>query len=175
MTVEEAQRDLRRAYVGGGPGAAISSLLWFFAAFVEARHGTGVAFKALFFGGFLIFPLATLICRFGFRREKEAASNPLGLTALESTIMMIGGLLAAWLFLALEPAFAFPMAAIAVGTHYLVFKTAYGDRLYWLLGAIITCVGLFDMFRVIAFPGGTILAVGVIELLFGILLTFRAR
>ena len=175
MTLEEAQRDLRRAYVGGGPGAIISALIWFFAAFVEARHGTGLAFKALFFGGFLIFPLGTLVCRFGFRREKEATGNTLGMTALESTIMMIGGLLAAWLFLALKPTYVFPMAAIAVGTHYFVFKTAYGDRLYWLLAAIITCVGLFDIFRVMVIPGGTILAVGVIELLFGILLTVRSR
>ena len=39
MTISDAQADLRRSYVGGGPGAFISGLLWFVAAWVEARHG----------------------------------------------------------------------------------------------------------------------------------------
>ena len=157
MDIATAQSELRRAYVGGGPGAIVSSIVWFVAAFVETHHGIPLAFKMLFLGGFVIFPLATLVCRFGFRRAKESRDNPLGLVALESTIAMIGGLIAAWLFVPFAPAFVFPLAAIAVGTHYLVFKTAYGDRLYWILGAIITCVGLFGIFNVVPIPGGRIM------------------
>src|SRR3546814_12510337 len=47
--------------------------------------------------------------------------------ALPISIAMIGGLFAAWLFLPFQPTYAFPLAAIAVGTHYAVFKTVYGD------------------------------------------------
>ncbi len=175
MTIRDAQQDIRRAFVGGGPGVFVSALVWFAAAAVERSQGVPTAFAVLFFGGMLIFPLATVSSRLFFRRKKEAADNPLGMTALESTIAMIGGLFAAWLFLPLRPDYVFPLAAIAVGTHYAVFKTVYGDALFWLLGALITALGLLAIFRVVPIPGGLILAVGVIELIISVLLTMRVR
>lgn len=174
MNVREAQRDISRAFIGGGPGVGVSALVWFTAAAVEGSKGVGTAFVVLFFGGMLIFPLATLVSRLLFRREKEAADNPLGLIALESTIAMIGGLFAAWLLLRFEPGYVFPIAAIAVGTHYAVFRTIYGDRLFWVLGALITAVGLLGIYKMVPIPGGTIFAVGAIELVFAIVLTIRA-
>ena len=173
MLISDAQRDLGRAYVGGGPGVVISALIWFVAAFVQHGQGTGTAFAVLFFGGMFIFPLSKLIARFGFRRENESRENPLGMTALESTVAMIGGLLAAWLFLPSRPELVFALAAIAVGTHYAVFKTAYGDRLFWVLGGVITAIGLVDIF-VTPLHGGVALLVAVTELVFGIVLTARA-
>jgi Na+-transporting methylmalonyl-CoA/oxaloacetate decarboxylase gamma subunit len=175
ITITDAQRDISRAYLGGGPGVFVSALAWFAAALVEQSRGVGTAFIVLFFAGMLIYPLSTAISRFVFRREKEAPDNPLGLLALESTIAMIGGLFAAWLFLRFEPSYVFPLAAIAVGTHYAVFKTIYGDRLFWLLGALITLVGLLSIYDAVPIPGGPILAVGAIELLFALYLTMRAR
>ena len=175
MDIETAQADLRRAYVGGGPGAIVSGCVWFIAAATEARHGTATAFSGLFFGGILIFPLSTLIVRLLFHRAKEAPRNPLGLTALEGTIAMIGGLLAAWLFLPYAPQLVFPLSAVAVGTHYLVFKTAYGNRTYWVLGAAIALAGLLNIFSHGRLPGNTILEVGVIEVLFGAFLIWRER
>ena len=174
MEIIEAQRDLRRAFVGGGPGVFVSALVWFAAAWVENRSGVGPAFAILFFGGMLIFPLATLAARLLWRRGKESPDNPLGAIALESTVAMIGGLFAAWLFLPVRPGYVFPIAAIAVGTHYAVFKTVYGDRLFWLLGALVTAVGLLSIYAVVRIPGGPILAVAAIELVFAILLTVRA-
>jgi hypothetical protein len=173
MTVQEAQADLRRAYVGGGPGVFVSSLVWLSAALVERSRGIELAFAVLFFGGMLIFPLSSLLARQVFRRQAEAKGNPLGKTALESTIAMIGGLFAAWLFLPFKPDYVFPLAAIAVGTHYAVFKTIYGDRLFWLLGGLITVAGFLGIYRYVAIPGGTIFAVAAIELLFAVILTLR--
>ena len=173
MTITDAQADLRRAYVGGGPGAFVSGLMWFIAAWVEANHGIRSAFIALFFGGMLIYPLGLAASRLLFRRAGEAKDNPMGPVALESTIAMIGCLLAAWLILPFKPEMVFPIAAIAIGTHYFVFKTAYGDRAYWLLAAMITAAALVEIFDVAALPGGLILAVGIIEVAFGIVLTLR--
>jgi hypothetical protein len=173
MNVIEAQADMRRAYVGGGPGVFVSAMMWFVAAWVEARHGVRPAFVALFVGGMLIYPISLLASRLIFGRAREAAANPLGMVALESTIAMIGGLFAAWLMLRFEPAFVFPLAAIAVGTHYAVFRTVYGDARFWVLGAAITAIGVVEIFHV-RLIGGPILAVGVIELLFAVWLTIRA-
>jgi hypothetical protein len=174
MRVDDAQRDLRRAYVGGGPGVFISGSIWVAAALVEKSWGIGPAFAMLFFAGMLIFPLSVLACRLLFRRERESADNPLGIVALESTIAMIGGLFAAWLFLPYRPDYVFPLAAIAVGTHYAVFKTVYGDWLFWLLGGLITAVGLLGIYRLVPIPGGPIVAVGAVELIFALFLTMRA-
>ncbi len=175
MRVAEAQQDIRRAFVGGGPGVFVSAMVWFAAAVVERGHGVGPAFAILFVGGMTIFTLATAASRLLFRRAKEAPDNPLGRTALESTIAMIGGLLAAWLFLPFRPDYVFPLAAIAVGTHYAVFRTVYGDSLFWVLGGLITLAGLVSLFRLVPLPGGPILIVAAIELVFAIILTMRAR
>ena len=173
MEIGEAQRDIARAYVGGGPGVFVSSLAWFAAAFVERSQGIGPGFVTLFVGGFLIYPVSTLLSRFAFKRAAEAKGNVLGRVALESTVAMIGGLFAAWLFLTYEPDFVFPLAAIAVGTHYFVFRTIYGDILFWLLGALITAAGLASIMNVDV-PLGTVFAVALIELIFAAILTLRS-
>ncbi len=172
MTIDDAQADIRRAYVGGGPGAVVSGLVWAVAAYVGQRYSVAQTFVVLFIGGMLIFPLSMLVSRLVFRRAKEAADNPLGMTALESTIAMIGGFFAAWLLLPFRPALVMPLAAIAVGTHYFAFKTVYGDRLYWVLAALLTGAGFAQIYTG-AIPGGVMPAVAVIEILFGILLIVR--
>lgn len=174
MTIVQAQRDMVRAYVGGGPGVFVSSLVWLVAAFVAGRGGVAPAFATLFFGGMLIFPLSKLIAVFGFRRGREARDNPLGRVALESTIAMIGGLFVAWLVLPLRADYVFPFAAVAVGTHYAVFRTIYGDRLFWLLAALLTALGVIGALHPTILPTGIILAVGLVELAFAVLLTVRA-
>lgn len=174
MDIVAAQSDLRRAYVGGGPGAVISSLVWACAGLARHFGGTSRAFSLLFFGGMLIFPLSVLLARTLFRREKVARDNGLGGAALESTIAMIGGLFAAWLFLPARPSLVFPLAAIAVGTHYAVFRTVYGDRLFLLLAALVTCVGLAGVYVHALGETRMIFAVAVIELVVGTTLTSRA-
>ena len=84
---------------------------------------------------------------------------------------MIGCLLAAWLLLRDRPDFVFPVAAIAVGTHYLPFRTAYGDRTYWLLGAVLTVIGCAGIFMAQGQTLAIILAVAIAELAFGLALT----
>jgi hypothetical protein len=173
MLISDAQCDLRRAYVGGGPGVMISGLIWLVATVVQQKQGIAAGFTALFFGGMLIFPAAKLVCRFLFRRDNESAGNPFGLTVLECTIAMIGGLFAAWLFLPSKPMLTFPLAAIAVGTHYCVFGTAYGNRWFWLLAGVVTAIGCGDIF-VAEMRGATALLVTVTELVFGLALTIVA-
>jgi hypothetical protein len=172
MHISDAQRDIRRAYVGGGPGVIVSSAVWFAAAWAQQSRGTSFAFTVLFFGGMFIFPVSMLISRLVFRRGKEVKGNILATTTLECTIAMIGGLFAAWLFLLFKPSVVLPLAAIAVGTHYAVFKTVYGLRLFWALGAVVTVIGLFDILAK-PIPGGVALAVAITELVFGIILTLR--
>jgi hypothetical protein len=173
MLIAEAQQDNCRAFVGGGPGAFISGVLWLGAALLMKHRGVGAAFSFIFFGGMLIFPLTMFVSRHLFKRAPASKNNSLGTVVAESTVAMIGGLFAAWLFLSIRPAYVFPLAAIAVGTHYAVFPTAYGEKLFWLLAGLVTAIGVLDIVGYLKLPGGPALAVGLIEITFGIVLTAR--
>lgn len=175
MTLEEAQRDIRRAYAGGGPGAIISGLVWLAAAAVVGTSGVKAGFLALFLGGMLIFPLGLLVSRSLLRLPKEAPDNHLGRTALESTMAMIGLFFAAWLFVDVEPDFVFPLAAIAVDLHYFAFRTVYGDVTYWLLGGAITVAGFAGIYGLLLSPASVAITVAAIKVVFGIVLMLRNR
>ena len=173
LTIDNAQLDLRHAFVGGGPGLVISGLFWLAAGLMASARGIEPAFVLLFVTGMLIFPLATLVCRFGFGRSPAAAGNPMGRIALESTIAMIGGLVVAWLVLPLRPDWVFPIAAIAVGTHFFAFRSAYGDIGFWLLGALLTAVGFTELFGMVSLGGIFLYLVAAIEIAFGLWLIRR--
>jgi hypothetical protein len=168
IATKAAQAEIRKAFVGGGPGAVVSALVWFLGAATLSQTNLRTAFTVLFFGGMLIFPVTTVICRVGFGRSASVKGNPLGLVVLESTFAMIAGLIAAWLLLASQPDATIPVAVLAVGAHYFSFRTAYGATAYWVLGAILSalgCVGLFVL------PGRNfelMIAFATIELIFGL-------
>lgn len=170
MIITDVQDDLRRAYVGGGPGAVVSGLVWLVAAVAMLRYGTGAGFAHLFIGGVLIFPLSKLVCRLLFRRASEMPGNPGGTIVLESTAALIAGLVAAWVILPQRPELVFPLAALAVGTRYFVFQSAYGDRTYWLLAAAVTGAGLAGAFLP-PFRALVPVAVSLVELGFGLAIT----
>ena len=174
MNIATAQADLRRAYLRGGPGAMVSGVVWFVAGTTASYSGVSTGFAVLFFGGMLIFPVASLIPKFLFGREPIADNNPSGLTIIETVFPMIGGLLAAWLLVPHRPEFVFPVAAIAVGTHYFGFRTAYGDWSNWVLGGMISCVGASSIFLSLPSTDSIPYLVAVIEFAFGGWLTYRS-
>ena len=174
MTLGEAQQDVRQAHVRGGPGAIISGVVWLVAAVALSKSDVKTAFTVLFFGGFLIFPCALLICRGFMRRESERKTNTLTRIALESTIAMIGGLFVAWLLVALKPELVFPVAAIAVGTHYFPFRTLYGDITFTILGAFMTTIGFAGIYNLLP-PASVPWGIAIVEIGFGIFLTWFGR
>jgi hypothetical protein len=173
MQIDEAQQDFRRAYVGGAPGVLVSGLVWLAAAITAQSQGVGRGFAVLFIGGMIIHPISTFLCRTLFGRAKEAAGNPLAGAALESTIAMIGGLVAAYLMIPLRAEYVFAIAAIAAGTRYALFRTIYDDRLYWLLTVLMSGVGLLVIVSGAPLPVSPALAVGGIEVVFAGLLLAR--
>ena len=174
MQTTEAQADLRRAYLDAGPGTIISGLVWAAAAVADARSGIRTGFVVLFFGGMLIFPLSLLVNRVLLRRAAESPDNPFGKLVLESTIAMLAGFLPAWLFLETAPALVMPLAALAVGAHYFAFRTAYGLSIFWILGALLMVMSVAAIYRMLPFPGLFVLAIAVVEILFGMFLMMRA-
>ncbi|MEM1380544.1 MAG: hypothetical protein AAGH41_07965 [Pseudomonadota bacterium] len=172
-TLEEHQAELRYAYVGGGPGAIVSGVMWALAATALALKGTAFAFVVLFIGGMLIMPVSLAICIPVFRRPRPSAANPGGRIVIETLPAMLFGLLLAYGFLEINEALVFPIAAMAVGTHYFPFRTSYGDILYWVLGAVMTAIGAIGLFGIAEIPLGTAAVIAIVEIVFGIIITAR--
>ena len=172
MDFKTAQSELRKSYVHGGPGAVVSGFVWLIAGATATAYGISYGFAALFFGGMLIFPIATLVVRAIFQRSSPAKENPGGLIVVETVFPMIGGLFAAWLLLPHRPDFVFPMAAIAVGAHYFGFRTAYGDATYWVLGAIMCGIGAAAIATKMPTSNSVPYLIAVVEIAFGLWLSW---
>lgn len=171
--LRQAQAELRYSYVRGGPGAFVSGLVWLAAALATDARGVATGFTVLFFGGMTIFPLGAVVVRGIFRRPSPSAGNPGPRTVIETVFPMIGGLLAAWLLLPHRPEFVFPVAAIAVGSHYFGFRTAYGDAVYWVLAAVMCGIGAAAIFLP-TFPRDAVVwIIAGVEMGFGVWFTLR--
>jgi hypothetical protein len=76
MDIQEAQRQVRSAYVGGFGGQLVSSVTWL----VSAALGTWVSPRAsiltVVIGGFFIFPLTQMLLRLSGGRASVSRGNP---------------------------------------------------------------------------------------------------
>ncbi len=168
------QRAASRKYVGGAPGVAVSGLVWTIAGLIAANSGISPAFTVLFFGGMIIFPLSVLIARLIAPTESRTTTVAMDRLGLESTAILFAGLLLAYLLLERAPDLVFPAAALAIGVRYFVFRTLYGDAIYWVLGALIVAAAAaasFSVIRATALP----VAVGLIEIGMAIVIGIRWR
>lgn len=152
----------------------VSGIVWLIAGAIVTTNGVRIGFGVLFFGGMLIFPVASLIARSCFGRPKVSPGNPGGLTVIETIFPMIGGFLAAWLLIPYRPDLAFPISAIAVGAHYFGFRTAYGDWTNWVLGGFLCAVGMGAIFYGLPARSSVPYVVAAIEIVFGCWLTWMS-
>lgn len=161
MTLDDAQRDMRAAYVCGAPGMFVSALAWLAAAIVALRVSAVASVLVLFVGGMFIHPLATMLSKWLGSSGKHSSTNPLGGLAVEGL---------AWFLLCLPIAYAvsrfnllwfFPAMLCVIGGRYLTFRTLYGLRIYWVCGAALAlaaylCVASRAPPHVGAFAGAAI-------------------
>ncbi|MRX28156.1 hypothetical protein [Kangiella sp. HZ709] len=168
MNIEKAQAEARYQYLRGGTGAFVSGFVWLIAALVASYYGLNQGFIVLFFGGMLIFPLSTLVLKLIFKRTLLANGHPSGQIVIETVFPMIAMLVIAWLLIPIKPEWVFAVASIGVGTHYFGFRTAYGDFSYWVLGSVMTLVGLITIFFKQPKPELVPYIIAIIEIIFAI-------
>ena len=142
FTVQEAQADMRSAYLSGAPGVLISGLVWLVAGIVAARNSETAAVLALLFGGAAIHPLAVLLTKLLGGSGKHSTGNALGSLASEGTFWLLAGCTIAYGMHALRIEWFFPTMLLVIGGRYLTFQTLYGLRLYWVCGAVLSAAGL---------------------------------
>jgi len=142
LPIAEAQRDVRRTYVGGFFGQLVSGALWLAAAAVGTWGTTGGAVATLWLGGVLIFPLTTLALKLSGRPAALPAGHPMAPLAMQIAFTVPLGLLVALALAGDRPDLFFPAGMIIVGAHYLPFVFLYGMRQFAVLAALLVGGGV---------------------------------
>lgn len=175
MDIATAQLDMSAAHGRGAPGVLVSGVVWLVAGWLWARSGVESGFAALFVGGILIFPASLVVSRLVLRAPPAAKGNPLERLALESTFTLFAGILLGWCFLRVAPELAFPAMAVAIGVRYFVFRTVYGNVVYWLLGGALAALGAAAAFSVLPLPVNLALLVGAVEVGFSVVVWLTGK
>ena len=136
-----AQRDMRTGYMDGAPGVLVSGLVWAIAGCVATWLSPQRAVWALFIGGVFIHPVAVLLTRLLGRTGRHAPDNPLGALAMATTFWMILMLPLAYAVSLLRIDLFFPAMLLVIGGRYLCFQVLYGNRAFWIIGAILALAG----------------------------------
>jgi len=174
MDMKAAQLDMRTAYFGGGTGALVSGSVWIMGGLV-ALYGTNrQAVIAFLVAGMFIFPASVLVDKLFGRSGKHHKDNPLGPLALESTVMMMLGILIALGTLTAGWQMFFPVMLLIIAGRYLVFATIYGMKLYWIFAAALAAAGVAVFRLELPFYSGGLIG-GAIEIVFAGLLMAQSK
>lgn len=171
-TLAEAQTDMRRGYADGSLGIMVSGTVWLIAAAVSDRLSAEQAIWTLLLGGVLIHPLSVLLYKILGLSGKHTKGNPLGNLGMEGTLFMMMCLPVAFGLSLHYPQWFFQGMLLIIGGRYLTFATLYGNRLYWILGAVLGASAYLLFYSGIA-SSGTLLTGAVIEISFGLFM-FRS-
>jgi hypothetical protein len=131
MRIDEAQREMRRTYLGGMVGGFVSGALWLASAALATWSSRTLAAWTLIFGGMFIFPLTMLVLRLMGRPAMTRKENPLNALAMQVAFTIP---LAIPLILAAmrgKPEWFYAGFLIVVGAHYLPFVTLYGQPVFY--------------------------------------------
>lgn len=161
MNIEEAQKDMRKAYTGGSTGVMASGLIWLLSGIVALISSQMAALLTLFFGGMMIFPIGLIFDKSLGRSGKHQRKNPLAKWAMAGTFLIFIGLYIAYMYYQKEASYFFPIMMITIGIRYLTFQYLYGMNIYLTLGATllisgIICICFIHQFYLEALIGGCI-------------------
>jgi hypothetical protein len=157
MNIEQAQADVRHAYLGGATGIFASACAWLAAAATASLATERAAILALFFGGMLIHPLAMVLSKLAGRPGTHDKANPLARLAVESTIWLLLAIPLAFLASLQRPEWFFVGMLLTIGGRYFTFATLYGMRIYWACGAALAAAA----FALAALKANSLVAAGV--------------
>lgn len=169
MNFKEAQKDMRNAYLGGGSGVLISSLVWLTAGIFAIYTSNQTSLIVFFVGGMLIHPVGILISKLFKRSGKHSKENPLGKLAMESTVILFIGLYLVYSLFQTQPNWLYPIMLMIIGVRYLIFQSIYGMKMYWILGLILIAAGFIGLNSNQTFYTFGIIG-GIVELIFSIVL-----
>jgi hypothetical protein len=142
MTIADAQRDVRRTFLGGFAGSLASALVWLVSACLATWGSASLAIAVLMVGGAAIFPLTQLALRLMGRPVGLPRDHPMNHLAMQVAFVLPlhVPLVGAAALYRIE--WFFPAFMLALGAHYLPFVFLYGMWLYGVLAAVLVGAGL---------------------------------
>jgi hypothetical protein len=142
MLITDAQRDVRRVYVGGFFGQLVSGVLWLAAAAAGTWISPAAGIVTLLAGGVLIFPLTTLALLIAGGPTALPAGHPMAGLAMQIAFTVPLGLLVAVAAAGFRLDWFFPASMVIVGAHYLPFVFLYGMRMFAVLAGLMVFAGI---------------------------------
>lgn len=175
-TIGQAQSDMREGYADGSIGMIVSGLIWLMSAIVAFQFSDKQAVWTLIFGGMFIHPLGVLLCKIMKLSGAHTKGNPLGNLAMEGTIFMIICMPLAFGLSLQQTEWFFQGMLMIIGGRYLTFASIYGNRIYWVLGAVLG-IAAFILFSFKVESFASALTGALIEIIFGLymLIIFRKK
>ncbi|HEX4006155.1 MAG TPA: hypothetical protein VHX60_08270 [Acidobacteriaceae bacterium] len=142
LTIADAQRDVRRTFLGGFAGQLVAGLIWLFSAALGTWASTRSAILCLVVGGMFIFPLTQLLLRIMGRPTSLQKGHPLNALAMQIAFIVPLCLPLVGAATLHHRNWFYPALMIVVGAHYLPFTFLYGMRQFLVLGALLIGAGL---------------------------------
>lgn len=174
LSIADAQRDMRFAYLSGAPGILASAAAWLVAGLLATYSTPQRAIVGLFIGGIFIHPIGVMITKALGRPGNHTKGNPLGTLALESTLQMLLCLPLAYTVSRYRVEWFFPAMLLIIGGRYLTFATMYGRRIYWVCGGALAIAAYLLVAMRAPVPMGAN-AGAAIEAMFGLIVLMAAR
>jgi len=141
MTINEAQRDVRTAFLGGFAGQLVSSLIWFASASLATWYSVKAGILMLVAGGFFIFPLTLLVLRAMGRPGGLPKGHPMNTLGMQVAFTLPPNLLLVAAATMVHLNWFYPAVMIALGSHYFPFIFQYGMWEFGVLAGILIGAG----------------------------------
>ena len=173
-SISDAQKDMCKSYANGSIGIIVSWLIWLISAFVAYQNTPKQAIWTLLIGGVFIAPLSAMLSKALGLTGAHTKGNPLANLAMEGTIFMIMCLPLAFGLSLQHNEWFFQSMLLIIGGRYLTFASIYGNRGYWILGAVLG-IAAYLLFRFKIQPFGSALTGALIEISFGLFMFVSFR
>jgi len=141
-SLEDDQKEMRIAFLGGFAGQLVSGIIWLIASIVSVVISNQVGMLTLFFGCMGIFPLTQLTLKLMGRRANVRKENQLWQLGSQVAFTVPINFILVGAIILFHPDWFFPAAMIIVGSHYLPFMTLYGMKMFGILAAILVISGI---------------------------------
>jgi hypothetical protein len=142
MTIRDAQRDVRRTFLGGYAGSLASALVWLVSAALATWGSAQLAIAVLVVGGAAIFPLTQLSLRLMGRPTGLPRDHPMNYLAMQVAFVLPLHLPLVGAAALYRLEWFYPAFMLALGAHYLPFVFLYGMWQYAILAAVLVGAGL---------------------------------
>jgi hypothetical protein len=142
MHIEQAQREVRQAYLGGFAGQMVASVLWFISAALSTwvSKRDGVVFLTLAGTAIYPFTLAVLWAMgHAVRLPRSFPTNGLARQVAFTLPLNLPVVFAAAYY---HHNWFYPALMVALGTHYLPFVFLYGMRMFAFLAGLLIVLGI---------------------------------